>query len=290
MRKLTAYILVLVCFLTLTGCKPSQNQGTTAPTSTGGTTATTGTAAPLTTGIPTTTAPDPATFIEVWPSTSHGYEGFDDYLPCVNGISLHKDLDAAMQIFLDPHYVFPLVVTVSLKEATKEEIYEAIFKPYIAYDELKSEGGQYYKVFLTAEQIADMKCPDGVYADIQMEMWTEKAIWEDNVDEITAPTKHVKVEVACTYGHNPEENKALATKAVDEIFADHGITEDMVSYRSSYSAVFKAVLDKDIIAGLVVDPRIEWIMDIDHEGSDYVLVDRASGTVEYVYDVFDVYE
>lgn len=282
MKKLTAMMLVLACFIALTGCKPAQPGSTTAPATAAPTTAVPQTIAAPPTTVPPTTAPDPATFTEVWEVSYHG--DFDHpYLPSVNGVRLGKELDAAMKTFSAPNYVFPLSVNIGPEDATKEEIYEAIFKPFITYEELK-EDGNLFEVFLTAEQIAALKCPNGFSASIHLKFWESKLIWEGNIDEITTPTKHVKVEYECASGNTREENEMLGQKAADEIIADYGIAEEMISFIAVYGAYFEADLDKETIARLLDDPRIKWISDIDYQESDYVLVDRGTGSLEYFYE------
>ena len=288
MKKLTAMMLVLACFLALTGCKPAQPGSTASSTVPGGTTAvpptttvSPTTAVPPTTTLPSTTAPDPATFTEVWRSDLAGYEpSADREPPEINGVRIYDDVKAAMETFSDPNNIFPLWIWVTPADAPEEEIYDAIFKSYIAYDEMESDKG-IYEVCLTAEQIADLKCPSGYTAIIQMAPWPEIYFWEGNIDEITTPTKRVEVWFECPAGGDRDENLAAIQNKANEIYAAHGITEDMLCEKPFAIRKFTANLSKDIIASLLEDSRITSIQDVEHEEFEYVLVDRATGSIEY---------
>lgn len=275
MKKLTAMMLVLACFLALTGCKPAQPGSTTAPTTAVPQT----TAAPPTT-VPPTTAPDPATFTEVWVA----FGGVIDFAaPIINGVRLRQDVNAAMQAFSNENYIFALSVSILSENKSKEEVYEAIFKPFITYEELKGDMNL-FEVFLTAEQINALKCPPGFEALVFMnEVGPDKFITKEGILEITGTTRRVDVWFKCETVGDRDENVAALLKTAEEIFSDYGITDDML-YREYYgfNRNFEVELEVNKIARMLEDPRIDFILDFEHAESKYVLVDRISGRVEYI--------
>ena len=280
MKKLTAFMLLLSCFLALVGCSPSQPQKN---TSVSGTTAPTPTtqALPIATTTPPTTAGKSADIIEVWAGNGGGENTQNYYGNTQPGtIIIEERLSAAIQNYPGENYVFAVfVINKSLNAVGYAKEFLAPFVTDEAHREL-FEVRQI--VFMSAEQIAALECPSNYWMVLGLAVkssYDNPLITKENIDDLGNEAQDVSV-----LFKTDSDDREDIRRAAEEVIANYGITEDMIIHKTTLRPYFIAKLDTEMIARMLEDPMIVSIRNRKVMFPICVLVERASGNEIYIYN------
>ena len=138
-------------------------------------------------------------------------------------------------------------------------------------DPLQANVGQVALGAMSAEQIAALECPSNYWMVLGLAVkssYDNPLITKENIDDLGNEAQDVSV-----LFKTDSDDREDIRRAVEEVIANYGITEDMIIHKTTLRPFFIAKLDTEMIARMLEDPMIV-----------SVLVERASGNEIYIYN------
>lgn len=261
---LCAACLALALLITHQGKPPAGGPQIIAPIGSTTPTVPNNTTAP-TTAVPPTTMGTTAGGTVIWCENTFGDLSDDRYEGVAEKgkIMFAKSLEEAMKKSANRNDIFAVYVEV-MPGVPMDYVYDTFVKPLNVQEDYMKHG----IIFLTADQIAAAECPSDYWLVFHLAVDPNRALPERNyvitpeyLDKVTRETMEVFVWFKSPPDLNKENVKAELAKIRDAIYADYGITEDMLTTNSIRLPRFIARLDVATIAKLLEDPRIGVVID-----------------------------